>query len=50
MLIKRSDALGSQVQLFAELGFKGAMQAFDESVAFLPEGFHPKSCKVLAGR
>ncbi|XP_043118150.1 uncharacterized protein crybg1a isoform X2 [Puntigrus tetrazona] len=38
-----------KVQLFAEPGFKGAMQALDESVAFLPEGFHPMSCKVLAG-
>uniref|UniRef100_A0A672NLH9 Beta/gamma crystallin 'Greek key' domain-containing protein n=1 Tax=Sinocyclocheilus grahami TaxID=75366 RepID=A0A672NLH9_SINGR len=35
--------------LFAEPGFKGAMQALDESVAFLPEGFYPMSCKVLAG-
>uniref|UniRef100_A0A671Q2F3 Titin homolog n=1 Tax=Sinocyclocheilus anshuiensis TaxID=1608454 RepID=A0A671Q2F3_9TELE len=39
----------SQVQLFAEPGFKGAMQTLDESVAFLPKGFHPMSCKVLAG-
>uniref|UniRef100_A0A671Q2B9 Titin homolog n=1 Tax=Sinocyclocheilus anshuiensis TaxID=1608454 RepID=A0A671Q2B9_9TELE len=37
------------VQLFAEPGFKGAMQTLDESVAFLPKGFHPMSCKVLAG-
>ncbi|XP_067311555.1 beta/gamma crystallin domain-containing protein 1 [Pseudorasbora parva] len=38
-----------KVQLFAEPGFQGTVQDLDESVAFLTEGFHPMSCKVLAG-
>ncbi|XP_056332489.1 beta/gamma crystallin domain-containing protein 1 isoform X2 [Danio aesculapii] len=38
-----------KVQLFSEPGFQGTVQTLDESVAFLPEGFHPMSCKVLAG-
>jgi len=38
------------MQLFSELGFQGTVQALDESVAFLTEGFQPMSCKVLAGR
>ncbi|KAK7142329.1 hypothetical protein R3I94_011870 [Phoxinus phoxinus] len=38
-----------KVQLFTELGFQGTVQALDESVAFLTEGFQPMSCKVLAG-
>lgn len=38
------------MQLFTELGFQGTVQALDESVAFLTEGFQPMSCKVLAGR
>ncbi|XP_051578233.1 uncharacterized protein LOC127454823 isoform X2 [Myxocyprinus asiaticus] len=38
-----------KVQLFSEPGFQGEVLALEESVAFLPEGFHPMSCKVLAG-
>ncbi|TRY98008.1 hypothetical protein DNTS_032618 [Danionella cerebrum] len=37
------------LQLFSEPDFQGAVQTLDESVAFLPEDFHPVSCKVLAG-
>ncbi|XP_052001050.1 beta/gamma crystallin domain-containing protein 1-like isoform X2 [Xyrauchen texanus] len=38
-----------KVQLFSEPGFQGEVLALEESVAFLPEGFQPMSCKVLAG-
>uniref|UniRef100_A0A8C2HE56 Crystallin beta-gamma domain containing 1a n=1 Tax=Cyprinus carpio TaxID=7962 RepID=A0A8C2HE56_CYPCA len=50
VVLEQAEGLSRyKVQLFAEPGFKGAMQTLDESVAFLPEGFHPMSCKVLAG-
>lgn len=42
--------IGSQVQLFSEPGFQGEVLVLEESVAFLPDDFHPMSCKVLAGR
>ncbi|XP_051501977.1 uncharacterized protein LOC127410818 [Myxocyprinus asiaticus] len=38
-----------KVQLFSEPGFQGDILALEESVAFLPEGYHPMSCRVLAG-
>ncbi|XP_058604661.1 beta/gamma crystallin domain-containing protein 1 isoform X2 [Onychostoma macrolepis] len=50
VILEQAEGLSRyKVQLFAEPGLKGAMQALDESLAFLPEGFHPMSCKVLAG-
>ncbi|XP_016125091.1 absent in melanoma 1 protein-like [Sinocyclocheilus grahami] len=50
VVLEQAEGLSRyKMQLFAEPGFKGAMQALDESVAFLPEGFYPMSCKVLAG-
>ncbi|KAK2878760.1 hypothetical protein Q8A67_019551 [Cirrhinus molitorella] len=50
VVLEQAEGLSRyKMQLFAEPGFNGTMQALDESVAFLPEGFHPMSCKVLAG-
>ncbi|XP_073682950.1 uncharacterized protein crybg1a [Garra rufa] len=50
VVLEQAEGLSRyKVQLFAEPGFNGTMQVLDESVAFLPEGFHPMSCKVLAG-
>ncbi|XP_052385949.1 beta/gamma crystallin domain-containing protein 1 isoform X2 [Carassius gibelio] len=50
VVLEQAEGLSRyKVQLFAEPGFKGAMRALDENMAFLPEGFYPMSCKVLAG-
>uniref|UniRef100_A0A673LI10 Absent in melanoma 1 protein-like n=1 Tax=Sinocyclocheilus rhinocerous TaxID=307959 RepID=A0A673LI10_9TELE len=50
VVLEQAEGLSRyKMQLFAEPGFNGAMQALDESAAFLPEGFYPMSCKVLAG-
>uniref|UniRef100_A0A9J7XB12 Crystallin beta-gamma domain containing 1a n=1 Tax=Cyprinus carpio carpio TaxID=630221 RepID=A0A9J7XB12_CYPCA len=50
VVLEQAEGLSRyKVQLFAEPGFKGAMQSLDENVASLPEGFYPMSCKVLAG-
>ncbi|RXN29771.1 absent in melanoma 1 -like isoform X1 [Labeo rohita] len=50
VVLEQAEGLSRyKVQLFSEPGFNGTMQVLDESVAFLPEGFHPMSCKVLAG-
>ncbi|XP_026116946.1 beta/gamma crystallin domain-containing protein 1 isoform X1 [Carassius auratus] len=50
VVLEQAEGLSRyKVQLFAEPGFKGAMHALDENMAFLPEGFYPMSCKVLAG-
>ncbi|XP_059376355.1 beta/gamma crystallin domain-containing protein 1-like isoform X1 [Carassius carassius] len=50
VVLEQAEGLSRyKVQLSAEPGFKGAMQILEESLAFLPEGFHPMSCKVLAG-
>ncbi|XP_052009909.1 beta/gamma crystallin domain-containing protein 1-like isoform X2 [Xyrauchen texanus] len=38
-----------KLQLFSEPGFQGDILALEESVAFLPEGYHPMSFRVLAG-
>ncbi|KAI5102789.1 absent in melanoma 1 protein isoform X2 [Silurus meridionalis] len=38
-----------KVQLFSEPGFLGDHLVLEESSPFLPDGFHPRSCKVLAG-
>ncbi|XP_062862821.1 beta/gamma crystallin domain-containing protein 1 [Trichomycterus rosablanca] len=38
-----------KVLLFSEPDFLGEVQVVEESVAFLQEGFCPRSCKVLAG-
>ncbi|KAL7861474.1 hypothetical protein SRHO_G00129150 [Serrasalmus rhombeus] len=38
-----------KIQLFSEPGFQGDVVVLEESLAFLPDGFCPRSCKVLAG-
>ncbi|XP_066527442.1 serine-rich adhesin for platelets isoform X2 [Hoplias malabaricus] len=38
-----------KIQLFSEPGFQGEFVVLEESLAFLPDGFCPRSCKVLAG-
>ncbi|XP_036449074.1 uncharacterized protein crybg1a isoform X2 [Colossoma macropomum] len=38
-----------KIQLFSEPGFRGDVVVLEESLAFLPDGFCPRSCKVLAG-
>ncbi|XP_072546109.1 uncharacterized protein crybg1a isoform X2 [Salminus brasiliensis] len=38
-----------KIQLFSEPGFQGEVVVLEESLAFLPDGFCPRSCKVLAG-
>ncbi|XP_030641590.1 beta/gamma crystallin domain-containing protein 1 [Chanos chanos] len=47
------DNLGGKsrfkIQLFSEPEFQGHILVLEESVADLPDGFCPRSCKVLAG-
>ncbi|KAL7873797.1 hypothetical protein AOLI_G00128680 [Acnodon oligacanthus] len=38
-----------KIQLFSEPGFQGDVVVLEESLAFLPDGFCPRSSKVLAG-
>ncbi|XP_076848228.1 uncharacterized protein crybg1a isoform X2 [Brachyhypopomus gauderio] len=38
-----------KVELFSQPDFQGECKVLEESTAFLPDGFHPLSCKVIAG-
>uniref|UniRef100_A0A8B9GZ53 Crystallin beta-gamma domain containing 1a n=1 Tax=Astyanax mexicanus TaxID=7994 RepID=A0A8B9GZ53_ASTMX len=38
-----------KIQMFSEPDFQGEVVVLEESLAFLPDGFCPRSCKVLAG-
>ncbi|XP_056623233.1 beta/gamma crystallin domain-containing protein 1 isoform X2 [Triplophysa dalaica] len=49
VLDRAEDLARYKVQLFSEPGFQGEVLVLEESVAFLPDDFHPMSCKVLAG-
>ncbi|KAI7804449.1 putative absent in melanoma 1 protein [Triplophysa rosa] len=49
VLDRAEDLSRYKVQLFSEPGFQGEVLVLEESVAFLPDDFHPMSCKVLAG-
>lgn len=39
-----------QVQLFSEPKFQGSVHLLEDNMPELPDGFLPRSCKVLAGR